>query len=234
MERKIYGVFTAGGSGVRMGAQVPKQFLEIDGKPILQRTIERFLEAVPEMEGIVVLPKDHFSTWNELCMKNAFNVKQTLVAGGLTRFHSVQNALRKVPDGAVVAIQDGVRPFASIGFLRGMFSRMEDIPALIPVRPVTDTLKTLERDGNGVLRTSSVPDPDRSVIFGAQTPQIFHSEDLKEAYCTAFDVSFTDDASVFRKSGKPLAWCEGERFNIKITTPEDLKLSEALIAGRMI
>ena len=232
MERKKYLVVTAGGSGSRMGADVPKQFLPLQGKAILQRTMERFLEACPGIRILTVLPRDHFGTWKAYCAAHNFNVPQTLVAGGITRFHSVRNALVKIPDGALVAVHDGVRPFVSKELIERMFSRMEVCRALIPVLPVTDTLKVLDRDRETGFLRSAGERLDRSRVFGAQTPQIFRSEDLKAAYAEAYDPLFTDDASVAENIKIPLSFIEGERFNIKITTPEDLVLAEARSAGR--
>lgn len=230
MERKVYGIFVAGGQGTRMGSAVPKQFLTLDGEPVLQRTIERFLEAWPDMEVVTVLPADHMGTWKNLCAVNGFSVRQHLVKGGITRYHSVQNALRIIPDGAIVLIHDGVRPLISNNLIRTICTRMLDgCRALIPVTPSYETLKALDKAADGTLTTSDSPDPDRAHVFGAQTPQAFFSEDIKDAYTQAFDMSFTDDASVLRKKGKPLSWIIGERLNIKITSPEDLVLAEAII-----
>ena len=229
MERKKFLIVTAGGSGSRMGAEVPKQFLLLQGKPILQRTMERFLEACPGIRILTVLPKEHFGTWKACCAAHNFNVPQTLVPGGFTRFHSVRNALAKVPDGALVAVHDGVRPFVSKDLIERMFSRMEVCRALIPVMPVTDTLKVLDRDRETGLLRSAGERLDRSRVFGAQTPQIFRSEDLKAAYAEAYDPLYTDDASVAENMKIPLSFIEGERFNIKITTPEDLVLAEAIV-----
>ena len=219
MDRKIYGIFVAGGSGTRMGADVPKQFIELGGMPILQRTIARFVEAIPDIRVITVLPPAHYDLWKNLCITHDFNVPQTLVAGGITRFHSVRNALEKVPDDAYVLVHDGVRPLVSAGLVRTMAEALDSCPAAIPVVPVVDTLRY--RDG-------SFPDPDRSRIVAVQTPQAFRSTGLKEAYRQAYDLSFTDDASVAAAKGIPLTQLPGERFNIKITTPEDLVLAEAL------
>ncbi len=228
MERKVYGIFTAGGSGSRMGASKPKQFLEIGGKPILRLTIERFLEALPGLEVVTVLPGEWGGYWKDYCLGHSFDVPQRLVTGGLTRFHSVKNALTKVPDGAFVLVQDGVRPFLSVQKIRELLAAMEaGARAVIPVTPVTDTLHRLRRREDGSL----VPDgasPDRSGLFGAQTPQVFRSEELRAAYDTAYDLAFTDDASVARAAGIPLTFIEGERYNIKITTPEDLSIAAAL------
>lgn len=225
MRRNIYGIFVAGGSGTRMGGDTPKQFLLLDGRPILQCTIERFLEAEPEMKVITVLPKAHFQTWKDLCAVHSFHCPQTLVAGGLTRFHSVQNALRKVPEGAIVSIHDGVRPLVSADLVRRMLERMQrgECRALLPVVPVVDTLRSTD---------PATPDPDRSKVVAVQTPQLFRSEDIKAAYAQAYDLSFTDDASVAARKEIPLAFEAGERFNLKITTPEDLILAEAILTRR--
>lgn len=230
MERKIYLIVTAGGRGTRMGATVPKQFLTLGGKPVLRLSIEKFIEALPGVKVITVLPKSHLQTWKEYCLNSSFTYPQTLVQGGITRFHSVKNALAKVPDGAIVAVHDGVRPLLSQRMIRRMAAMMPDARALIPVVPVTDTLKALDRDTSGLLHTIPGPSPDRSRIFAAQTPQMFLSEDLKAAYSRAFSTSFTDDASVAASAGIPLGWCDGERLNIKITTPEDLRLAEAVLS----
>ena len=229
MERKKFLIVTAGGMGTRMGGSVPKQFIELDGKPILRLTIERFLQAVPDLQVITVLPEAHVSTWRQYCIKADFTCPQRLVKGGFTRFHSVQNALSHVPDGAIVAVHDGVRPLLSIGRIRELFSQAQGVPALIPVMPVTDTLKVLEKKADGTLSATGEP-IDRSRIFGAQTPQIFYSEWLKQAYGQGFDTLFTDDASVAERYGIPLTFTEGERLNIKITTPEDLILARAILS----
>ena len=231
MERKKFVVIMAAGSGTRMGARMPKQFLELDGKAILQRTIEVFLEACPGISVITVLPQDHIGYWREYCLDRNFICPQILVHGGITRFHSVRNALDRVPEGALVAVHDGVRPLLSPQMVREMFRKAESVPALIPVVPCVDTMKVLEmKDGE----LSSIPGAvaDRSVLYGAQTPQIFHSEIIKEAYSMAYDTSFTDDASVMEKYGKSLSYHIGERLNIKITTQDDLLLARAVLSLR--
>lgn len=222
MDRKIYAVVVAGGSGTRMGSGEPKQFMRLSGRRILQRTEENLVEAFPDIRIITVLPRQYLGTWKSMCVEDSFDVPQTLVAGGLTRFLSVRNALEKVPDGAIVAIHDGVRPFASPDMLRRMVSMMsETTRALIPVVPVVDTLKSTD---------PSLPDPLRSSTVAVQTPQIFLSEDIKKAYGQPYDPAFTDDASVAARMGIPVAMTEGERFNIKITTPEDLVFGEAILS----
>lgn len=229
MERKKYVIFTAAGSGTRMKASEPKQFLLLDGLPVLHRSIFAFLEACPDVKVVTVLPGEHIARWEELCLKYPLNVPQKIVQGGITRFHSVKNALSKVPDGAIVAVHDGVRPLVSPALIREMFARMENCRALIPVLPVTDTLKSVERTSTGDLKATGLPDPDRGKVFGAQTPQMFLSEELKAAYELPYDTAFTDDASVASRKGIPLSFIEGERKNIKLTTPEDLEIAKLFI-----
>ena len=228
MSKKVYGVFVAGGSGVRMGTEVPKQFLDLGGRPILQQSILKFMYACPELIPVVVLPADHIRTWKRMCTETHFDLPQIVVEGGITRFHSVKNALAKVPDGALVLIHDGVRPLVSVDLIKRILEVSAEERCVIPVTPVTDTLKALVPAGDGTLTASGDPDPDRSKLYGAQTPQLFLSELIKKAYEVGFDQSFTDDASVARASNIPLTYIEGERYNIKITTPEDLELAEKL------
>ena len=230
MDRKKYVVVMAGGSGTRMGAQVPKQFIELEGKAILRRTMEVFLDACPGITVVTVLPEAHIDYWKNYCLKHDFTCPQILVKGGITRFHSVRNALEKVPEGALVAIHDGVRPLVTAGFVREMFEKAEDIPALLPVVPCVDTMKMLQ-NSDGELASVPGMSVDRSLLYAVQTPQIFHSELLKAAYALPYDTSFTDDGSVVEKYGKNLSFTIGERFNIKITTQDDLTLAKALISS---
>ncbi len=229
MERKKYVIFTAGGSGTRMKSLEPKQFLLLEGLPVLHRSILAFVESCPDVKVVTVLPKEHISLWEDLCIRYPLDIPQRIVAGGITRFHSVKNALEKVPDGVVVAVHDGVRPLVSGGLIKEMFSRMQNLRALIPVIPVTDTLKSLVRNAEGHIVPTGEADPDRSRVYGAQTPQMFLSEELRAAYELPYDTSYTDDASVAAKYGIPLSYIEGERNNIKLTTPEDLDLARFFI-----
>lgn len=228
MDRKKFLVIPAGGSGVRMGADVPKQFLLLDGKPILRLTIERFLEAVPDIHVVTVLPEAHIGWWRQYCAKDGFTCPQKMVEGGFTRFHSVKNALQHIPDGAIVAVHDSVRPLISVAKIRELFAAAENAPAVIPATPCTDTLKAVSKREDGAFEvTGSV---DRSAVWGVQTPQIFHSEVLKKAYDRGYDTLFTDDASVVSAAGIPVLCIEGERTNIKITIPEDLLLAQAVLS----
>ena len=227
MERKKYVVIMAAGSGTRMGAQVPKQFLELGGKAVLQRTIEVFQRACEGISVITVLPKEHMNYWRDYCLSRNFTCPQVLVAGGITRFHSVRNALAKVPEGALVAVHDGVRPLVTEELVRKLFETAEREQAVVPVIPCVDTMKVLESK-DGVLKAIQGAKADRSVLYGAQTPQVFHSEIVKGAYMMAYDTDFTDDASVVEKYGKDICYIEGERFNIKITTRDDMVLAKAI------
>lgn len=224
----------AAGSGTRMGADMPKQFIELDGKAILQRTMEVFINACPGINVITVLPEQHIAYWRQYCLEHNFICPQVLVKGGITRFHSVRNALERVPEGALVAVHDGVRPLVSESLVSNMFLKAEAVPALIPVIPCVDTMKMLETvstpEGGEQLVTMEGRSADRSHLFSAQTPQLFHSEVLKAAYCQAYDTTFTDDASVVLKYGKNLSYLIGERFNIKITTQDDLVLARAILS----
>lgn len=220
MDKKITGIFVAGGSGTRMHSDIPKQFLLLDGIPVLQRTIRRFVDTVPEMQVITVLPKAHFQTWKDLCIKYSMDCPQTLVAGGITRFHSVRNALAKVPDDSLVLIHDGVRPLVGSAVILRVLEALEENPAVIPAVSVVDALRSTD---------PSVPDPDRSSLVAIQTPQGFRAEAIKEAYRLPYDTAFLDDGAVAAKAGLPLTFVEGERYNVKITNPGDLEMAEALL-----
>ena len=231
MERRRYVIIMAAGSGTRMGADLPKQFLKLDGKAILQRTIEVFLEACPGITVVTVLPQDYIDYWRSYCLRHNFICPQITVPGGITRFHSVRNALNKIPDGALVAVHDGVRPLVTAGLVRNMFESAAEVPALIPVLPCVDTMKVLRKEGDE-LKTVDGAVADRSVLYAAQTPQVFHSEVLKSAYSLPYETSFTDDASVVQKNEISLSYTMGERLNIKITTQEDLLLAGAVMSLR--
>ena len=227
MDRKKYVIVMAAGSGTRMGADMPKQFIELGGKAILQMTIERFLEACPDVSVIIVLPEAHIPYWRNYCLERSFTCPQILVKGGMTRFHSVRNALDRIPDGAIVGVHDGVRPLITPALVSRLYSLAGEQDGVVPVTPCIETLKVLS-EKDGVLETVPGASADRSVLFGAQTPQVFRSEVLKDAYRQAYDTSFTDDASVVEKNGKSLSYVIGERLNIKITTQEDLLLARAV------
>ena len=220
--RKVYAIFVAGGSGTRMGTVTPKQFIELNGIPVLQRTIARFYECIPDLNVITVLPRRHFKTWRDLCIKYDFNIPQTLVEGGITRFHSVRNALDRILDtDSVVMIHDGVRPLVTDGLINALLDASAPGFAIVPVTPVTDTLR---------YQDFHLPDPDRSQIDAVQTPQVFIASDIKEAYDNAYELGFTDDVSVAIKHGLKVRRIPGLKYNIKLTTPEDIVVAEQLIS----
>lgn len=232
MERKRYVIMMAAGSGTRMGAGMPKQFLDMDGKAVLQRAIEVFQEACPGISVVTVLPEDFIDYWKDYCLKHNFICPQILVKGGITRFHSVRNALERIPDGAVAAVHDGVRPLITSAKVRELYELAEDKVGVVPVIPCVDTMKVLKPSEMKGIWEEVGEEADRSILFGAQTPQVFQSEILKAAYAQAYDPAFTDDASVVTRYGKSLSYVMGERLNIKITTPEDLIMAKAIVAVR--
>lgn len=215
-------IIVAGGKGLRMGSDLPKQFIPIGGKPVLMRTIEAFHSYDSNMDIVLVLPYSHQVYWKELCANYHFGIPHTIAMGGDTRFHSVKNGLGLV-NSEVVAIQDGVRPFASEEMIERCFDATEKYKAVIPVIDSTDSLREMT-DGT---KSRII---DRSKIRLVQTPQVFHTDVLKKAYETEFKDTFTDDASVVEAMGVDVHLVKGEVTNIKITTPLDLKIGE-LIAG---
>ena len=227
-----YVIIVAGGKGLRMGGDVPKQFLPIGGKPVLMRTMERFREAIPDIKIILVLPKAQQGYWASLCKAHGdFNTEYLLANGGETRFHSVQNGLALIPDGetGVVGVHDGVRPFVSVEVIRRCYETAHETKAVIPVMPVTDTLRSVTENRNVFRENYRV----------VQTPQVFDIALLKDANRQEFCEAFTDDASVvesfLRGSNKGsekgvITMVEGNRENIKITTPFDLRIAEAVLS----
>ena len=218
-----YIIIVAGGKGLRMGSDIPKQFLPIGGKPVLMRTLERFRQYSPTLQIILVLPKAQQDYWQKLCKEYAFDIDYQLADGGETRFHSVQNGLAKIPDNAqgVVGVHDGVRPFPSIDVIRNCYETAREKKAVIPVIPVVETVRHLKGD-----TSVTVPRNDYRLV---QTPQTFDIQLLKAANRQPYNDGFTDDASVVETFGFDITLVEGNRENIKITTPYDLKIAEVLI-----
>ena len=219
-----YVIIVAGGKGLRMGSDIPKQFLPIGGKPVLMRTLERFREYSPALQIILVLPKAQQEYWKELCQKHNFTVAYQLADGGETRFHSVQHGLALIPDDAegVVGVHDGVRPFPSIDVINNCYETARTAKAVIPVIPVVETVRHLDNAPS----SHTVPRGEYRLV---QTPQTFDIQLLKAANRQSYNASFTDDASVVEAFGFDVTLVEGNRENIKITTPYDLKIAEVLI-----
>lgn len=222
-----YIVIVAGGKGLRMGSEMPKQFLPINGKPVLMHTIERFHHYDAEMKIIVVLPQDQQAMWRELCEKHAFNIEHQVANGGETRFESSKNGLAMIPDSddGLVGFHDGVRPFVSEETIKRCFDEAQKTCAAIPVLPVIDSLRQVDQNGN----SKSV---DRSAFRSVQTPQVFNIAMVKMAFVQPFQTTFTDDATVMEQFGCKVSLVEGNSENIKITTPFDLKVAEIIAANQ--
>ncbi len=221
-----------------MGGDIPKQFLPIGGKPILMRTLERFRAYSETLQIILVLPEAQQDYWQELCKQYEFQVDYQIANGGQTRFHSVQNGLALVPDDAegVVGVHDGVRPFPSIEVITRCYETARQTKAVIPVIPVVETVRQIlpsnQSNPNAVSNPSSITVP-RDQYRLVQTPQTFDIQLLKAANRQPYNDGFTDDASVVESYGHPITLVEGNRENIKITTPYDITVAEAIINSQL-
>ena len=214
-----YAIIVAGGSGSRMQHEMPKQFIEVAGKPILMHTIERFYQYNPDLRLVVVLPQQQLHTWRDLCRKHSFRLFHMAVAGGATRFGSVKNGLDTVQGEGVVAVHDGVRPFVETATIKAAFeAAAAHGSAVVAVSP-KDSIRLLTPEGS-----QAVPRASYKLV---QTPQCFRASILRRAYEQAEQEHFTDDASVVEQLGEKVVLVEGNYRNIKITTPEDLILAEA-------
>ena len=223
---KTIAIIVAGGSGTRFGAQMPKQFLELAGKPILMRTVEAFDSALAggDHEIVVTLPADQMGLWRELCQRYAFSVQHRVVAGGETRWHSVKNALDSIGNSAgidVIAVHDGVRPLASVELINRCFDTARRTGSAIPVVPLNDSVRQVEGEESRAL--------DRVSLRAVQTPQAFEAQMLLDAYRLPFEQTFTDDASVVERAGHSVTLVNGDPQNLKITRPMDLALAEYLL-----
>ena len=214
-------IIVAGGSGRRMGGALPKQFMMLDNEPILARSINRMHEALPAAEIVVVLPEEHVELWKNIAAR--FDVARHKIAlGGKERFHSVKNGLEALSDEVcIVGIHDAVRPLASKKLVIKLFLETENNVAAIPVVAPIDSYRIIEGDESRII--------DRSALRMVQTPQVFQAEALRKAYEQPFSTTFTDDASVMEAAGYKVTLVEGERENIKITTPSDMLIAEAII-----
>ena len=217
-------IIVAGGKGLRMGNDLPKQFIPIGGKPVLMRTIEAFYGFDQDINIVLVLPVSHQEYWKSLCEEYNFRIEHAIANGGETRFHSVKNGLTLVTDG-LVGVQDGVRPFGPEEMIKRCFDAAREYPAVIAVIDSTDSLReVVDEDKSRIV--------DRSKIRLVQTPQVFDANILKKAYQTDFKETFTDDASVVEAMGVDVHLVKGEVTNIKITTPLDLKIGELIVRDK--
>jgi 2-C-methyl-D-erythritol 4-phosphate cytidylyltransferase len=215
--RKV-AIIVAGGKGVRMNSDIPKQFLLLNSTPVLMHTISKFSHLE---EVILVVPKTQKEYWNSLCKTHNFNIPHTIVEAGKTRFHSVKNGLEKVDNNSIVAIHDGVRPLISSKLINSLITETKNGVGGIPILPVKDSIRKVEGENSIHI--------DKSNLFKVQTPQCFLSTDIKKAYTQSFSDNFTDDASVFESNGGRITTLLGEEKNLKITTKEDLKIAELFI-----
>lgn len=230
MAERVGIVVVAGGSGSRMGAAMPKQFLDIAGRPVLVRTIERMHAALPDSQIVVVLPEAHVELWQECYEKAKCKVEHSIALGGATRFDSVASGIAALSDDCtLIAVHDGVRPMLSVEMIRRGVECAEKNGAAVPVIAVVDSIREVDQQG----ASHAV---DRSRLRAVQTPQVFRADLLKKAYeaigARLDDRSkATDDASVVEMYGHAVALYEGEPQNLKLTTPTDLSVAEMILAN---
>jgi len=227
LKSQNYAIIVAGGSGTRMGSDIPKQFLMLNGKPVLMHTLEAFYHTSVQPRLILVLAANYRSQWEQLCMEHSFYIPHDLVNGGESRFHSVKNALDIIDEFAdtLVAIHDAVRPLVNKEIIEESFRHAGKHGNAITAVKSRDSVRQLK---NKV--SSSI---DRNEIYLVQTPQTFKFSQLKKAYTQTYDSKFTDDASVVERAGMPINMVEGNYQNIKITFREDIAIAEAILNTRL-
>ncbi len=218
---KKYAVVVAGGMGLRMGGNVPKQFLLLQDKPVLYYTLNTFLETYPDLDVILVLPVDYTDMGQEIIDAYFDKDRIRITAGGDTRFQSVKNGLALVEEESIVFIHDGVRCLVSPALIRRCYEQALETGTAIPVVPSKDSVRLLVEDGNEVV--------DRNRVMLVQTPQTFHSKLILPAFQIDYKDRFTDEASVAEAFGLKVSLVEGEENNIKITRPVDVVIAAALL-----
>ena len=227
MPFKKYAIIVAGGNGTRANTPIPKQFMKLDGKPVIMHTITKFAEAGINIEIILVLNKEQISYWQELCKENNFNIEVKVTEGGENRFESVKNGLLLVEEEGIVAVHDAVRPLVSAKTIITAFKAAEMYGNAVPAIPLSDSIRQIDSSKSIAV--------DRTRYCVIQTPQCFQSGILKKAYSTAeYKIHFTDDASVVESIGEKIHLVDGNPDNIKITTPRDFVLAEALLKYRPV
>ncbi|WP_115375437.1 2-C-methyl-D-erythritol 4-phosphate cytidylyltransferase [Adhaeribacter pallidiroseus] len=216
-----YAILVAGGSGTRMQSHLPKQFISIGGWPILMHTIQRFFSYNPQIKVVVVLPADQILFWKQLCTENNFTLPHQVVAGGNSRFASVNNGLAVITGEGVVAVHDGVRPFAPVNIINEAFAVAAQKGNAVVAVPLKESIRKITHDGSQAL--------DRDMYRLVQTPQCFQLSLLRQAYQLPEEAAFTDDASVLERLGEKINLVPGAYENLKITTPEDLIWAESFL-----
>lgn len=220
-----YAVIVAGGKGVRMGSAVPKQFLPLAGKPVLHYTVQAFIDAYPDINLILVLPEEQLSYAQMLLQSFPERIDITIVAGGETRYHSVQNGLKAVTAGAVVFVHDGVRPMLSPQLIRNCYEQAIAKGSAIPAIPVPDSIRSIEGGDSQPV--------NREQLRIIQTPQTFLTDIIMPAFEQEYQVAFTDEATVVEAYGTKIYLIDGEQSNIKVTNPADMLIAESLLKARM-
>ncbi|WP_109674923.1 2-C-methyl-D-erythritol 4-phosphate cytidylyltransferase [Dyadobacter jejuensis] len=219
---KEFAIIVAGGSGSRMKSDLPKQFIEVNGLPILMHTLRAFRAYSPSLQIIVVLPASQMLYWKSLCLSHGFIIEHSLVEGGDTRFHSVQNGLNSITDTAgLVTVHDGVRPVIDPQIIALGFREALSQGSAVTSVPLKDSIRHVDPDGNQAL--------DRTAFRLVQTPQTFHLERMRHAFTMGYQPQFTDCASVLEQAGFTIHLIEGSYQNIKITTPEDLEWAKVYL-----
>jgi len=213
-------IIVAGGSGTRMNSNIPKQFLLLSGRPLLMHCLYAFNIACKETEIVIVLPETFIEEWEKLCRTHGINIKHTVVPGGETRFQSVKNALPLIANEGFVAVHDGVRPLVTPELINYCYDSAVVMGNAVPVIPVNESIRSV--DGS-----ESRPE-DRRRFRLVQTPQVFKVINLKKAYEQEYDITFTDDASVIERTGEKINLISGNPGNLKITSPDDLRIAESL------
>lgn len=216
-----YAIIVAGGKGMRMHSDLPKQFLALAGKPILMHSIDAFYSFDSSITIIVVLPENQIQFWKTLCIQFSFTTPHIIAIGGKERFYSVLSGLQLITTNGYVAIHDGVRPLISKTLINEGFNCAYEYESAIPVIDSIDSLRYVDAEKNYPV--------NRTNIKRVQTPQLFNVEKLQQAYKQTFDTLFTDDASVWEKAGYSITCFTGDEKNIKITTQFDLDCAELLI-----
>lgn len=219
-----YAVIVAGGKGLRMGNAVPKQFLPLAGKPILYYTLKAFVDAFEDINLVLVLPQDQLSYAQMVLQEFEERIDVELVTGGETRFHSVQNGLKVVADDSIVFVHDGVRPLVSPELIKACYQQAVDKGSAIPAIPIADSLRVVDGENSKPV--------DRDTMRSIQTPQTFRAELLLPAFLQGYTDNFTDEATVVEAYGSGVYLIEGEKSNIKLTTPEDMVVAESTIKAR--
>jgi 2-C-methyl-D-erythritol 4-phosphate cytidylyltransferase len=215
-------IIVAGGTGKRMGGETPKQFLDLGGRPMIFHSIEAFYHYYKKIEVIVGLQEEYQEYWKNLCSKHLFTIRHKISSGGDTRFHTVKNALPFVGENSVVAVHDAVRPLVSIETIERCFQTATTMGTAVPCIEIPDSVRKLENKKNYPV--------DRTDLRMIQTPQVFQSKILKEAYELKYKSEFTDDASVVEQAGHTINLVDGNRENIKITTQADYLMAERVLS----